>query len=310
MIILNPGYSVTISLANQETLSVDTRGSLLVEAVSGLGLTAGVIGTTTVAKTYGPYPAGLIKLTATLADSSYGVNAAVGYNPAAVAVTGGTVAGKPVASILAPTGNKVAIIGNSIISLACLPLYGVGDAAWAKNTAYTAATFASPSVQDLTNGYLPVRFQCTTGGTSSGVEPVFSPTVGGTVTDGTCIWTTVANVGAQVYWTPSWWHIAQGLSGQRLNETFVVGRSGQISTDILLYLPRVLASNPDIVFFANLFENDTGQGSQSNANITANWAAVQAAMEQVRAAGKRVMVQTVLPNLANTIPAASKQWLS
>jgi hypothetical protein len=194
------------------------------------------------------------------------------------------------------TGNSIAILGNSVVAQGCVASYAGADASWAVGTSYTAATsYVSPSVQDLTTGYMPFRYQCTTSGTSGTVEPVFSKTVGGTVVDGTCVWTTVANASA-IYWPQGWWHFAQGLSGQRLNEIMFVGRSGQQTPDILLYLPRVLAANPDIVFFANMWENDCGVGTPVLATITARWTAMVTAMDSVRAAGKRVMVQTCLPN--------------
>lgn len=193
------------------------------------------------------------------------------------------------------TGNKVAILGNSITAQA-LPIWAGLDSGWANATTIATNAYRSPSVYDLTKGYIPLRYQATTGGTTGLTEPIWPTSVGGTVTDGTVVWTAVANSAAP-YWQPSWWHLAQGLSGQRLREIFIAGRSGKTSDDILLYLDRALAANPDIVYFANMFENDVWPGAApSLATVASSWAAVSAAMDRCLSLGKRVMVNTVLPN--------------
>lgn len=194
------------------------------------------------------------------------------------------------------TGNRVAILGNSITAQT-YPTWPSADASWAKSTVYATSAYATPAVHDLTNGYTALRYRVTTGGTSGAVEPVWPTALGGTVTDGTVVWTAVVFTSVP-FWQQSWWHLAQGLSGQRLNEVFIVGRSGQISTDILLYVDRALAANPDIVYFANMFENDCWPGGSAPvlATITAAWAAAAVAMDRCRALGKTVMTQTVLPS--------------
>lgn len=205
------------------------------------------------------------------------------------------VAGNQIPIAWRTTGNKVAILGNSITAQN-YPNWAGNDAGWTSATAIATSAFRSPSVYDLTNGYIPLRYQATTGGTSGAVEPVWPVVAGGTVTDGTVVWTAVAN-SAVPYWNPSWWHLAQGLSGQRLREVFIAGRSGQLSSDILLYLDRALATSPDIVYFATMFENDCWPGTApSLPTVTAAWTATSAAMDRCRYLGKKVMVNTVLPN--------------
>lgn len=194
------------------------------------------------------------------------------------------------------SGNNIALLGNSIVAQGAHAFMSTGDAAWGSNKAYALNAYAIPQAQDLTNGYINLRYKVTTAGTSGAIEPVFSTVVGGTVTDGTVVWTTEATT-AQPNWPQGWWHFAQGMSGQRLNEVFIVGRSGQKSSDILAYLPRVLAASPDIVFFANVLENNCWPGvAPALSSITADWNEMFAAMELVRSLGKRVMVQTVLPS--------------
>ena len=193
------------------------------------------------------------------------------------------------------TGNNVAILGNSICAQV-YPTWASTDAGWLTANSYSLSAFASPSVYDLTGGYIPLRYQVTTAGVSGATEPIWPTVAGGTVTDGTVVWTAVAN-SATPFWQQSWWHIAQSLSGQRLNEVFIAGRSGKQSADILLYVDRALASGADIIYFATMFENDCWPGAApSLATVTASWTAVAAAMDRCRNLGKRVMTQTVLPN--------------
>lgn len=213
-------------------------------------------------------------------------------NPASVAITGGTIARGLTAS---QTGNRIAILGNSIVAQ-IVPIVGSPDTAWQPATSYALNSFAGRSVFDLTNGYLPLRFTATTAGTSGAVEPVWPSAIGGTVTDGTVVWTSEADTQAPSYPT-TWWHLAQGLSGQRLSEVFIAGRSGKQSSDVMNYVDRALASGADIIYFANVFENDTWPAAApSLATVTANWAAAVAQMDRCRSLGKRVMTQTLLPS--------------
>lgn len=59
-----------------------------------------------------------------------------------------------------------------------------GHTAWAAATAYTVGQVRRPTTAT------PYYYVCTTAGTSAGVEPTWSTTVGGTTTDNTVTWTT------------------------------------------------------------------------------------------------------------------------
>lgn len=55
---------------------------------------------------------------------------------------------------------------------------------WAASTAKTAGAWVRS-----TNDATLLRFECTTAGTTAGTEPTWPTTIGGTVTDGTVVWT-------------------------------------------------------------------------------------------------------------------------
>lgn len=193
------------------------------------------------------------------------------------------------------TGNKVAMLGNSITAQN-MPTWGSIDTAWDASTVVATSAFRSPSIYDLNNGYIPLRYQASTGGTTGLLEPIWPTVAGGIVVDGTVTWTAVAN-SATPTWPNSWWHLGQSLSGQRLREIFFAGRSGKTSTDILQYVDRALDASPDIVYFANIFENDCWPGaSPTLATVSAAWTAFETAADRVRKLGKRLMINTVLPN--------------
>lgn len=72
MIILNSGYTVSVPIANGESLRVESRGGTTVSAVSGLGVT-GVLGTVDGTRDFGPYTAGVVSIAAVGGDCSYSV---------------------------------------------------------------------------------------------------------------------------------------------------------------------------------------------------------------------------------------------
>lgn len=74
MLILNPGNSATMTLTDYDSVTVQTRGVVRVEAISGLGVAAGVIAEVSGSRTFGPYSAGQIKLTGSVADVYYDVS--------------------------------------------------------------------------------------------------------------------------------------------------------------------------------------------------------------------------------------------
>lgn len=100
--------------------------------------------------------------------------------------------------------------------------------AWQASTAYVLNTLAAPST------YGELVFKCTTAGTSNTTEPTWPTTVGGTVTDGTAVWT--AQCAPIIYkcarseitlepTTVSLGH--QGLTGYNTGKTFSGAASGQ-----------------------------------------------------------------------------------
>ena len=197
-------------------------------------------------------------------------------------------------------GLNVAILGNSIISqAACLNNVNAG-VGWSAGQVYTTSAVGYPQIHDYSGGVQAIKWVATTGGTTGATEPnwKWSDPVGTTYTDGTVVWTAQAET-ATPFASYSWgfWTMAQALSGQLLNEWCVVGASGKQSDVILSYLPRVMATNPDVVAFFALFENDCAPGAAPNlTTIATRWDAFVVAADSVRAVGKRVMVSTVLPS--------------
>lgn len=196
-------------------------------------------------------------------------------------------------------GNSIALIGNSITGKARPVIanesYTAGN--WTPGGAVTAGQTINAPTMDLRNGVQLVKWQALNSGNTGAFEPTWPLTVGSTVVDGTVTWQTIATTNKSALWGLSWWSIAQALAGQPLDELMVVGQSGRQSDTILAKVPEVLAANPDIVFFANIFENDVWPGAApALATISARFDAYVQAVDAVRQAGKRVIVQTVLPN--------------
>jgi len=196
-------------------------------------------------------------------------------------------------------GSTIAILGNSITAQA-RPLvnnetYSAGN--WTPGGAVTSGQTILAQTMDLRNGLQFVKWQALNNGVMGGTEPVWPLTVGSTVLDGTVTWQTVATTNTQALWGLSWWSIAQALAGQPLDEIFFVGQSGRQSDTILAKVPEVLAANPDVVFFANVFENDVWPGSAPTlTTISARFDAYVVAVDSARNAGKKVIVQTLLPS--------------
>jgi hypothetical protein len=94
------------------------------------------------------------------------------------------------------------------------------------------------------------------------------------------------------------------LSGQRLNEVVIMGRSGKYSPEILQYIPRILSyGTVGTIFFGGMFENDivsiqAGGDNVSTglAYIQANFQAFASAVDACRASGLKVCVSTVYPD--------------
>jgi hypothetical protein len=189
-------------------------------------------------------------------------------------------------------GNRIALLGSSLIAQGAAPRDPDASNAWTASTAVALNGYNKPTAYDLSNGFAPLKYKATTAGTTGATEPIWPQTVGGTVTDGTVVWTAEYLSGIPA-WPTGYWTIAQQLSGQRLDEVYIVGASGKQSDVILSYLDRVLAVNPDIVAPLNLFENDII--SNTLAVVITRWAAAAAKFDRVRALGIRLMLATVLP---------------
>jgi len=197
----------------------------------------------------------------------------------------------------------IAILGNSIVASGACPRTIYAATAWNPSTSVALSAVAGPKYWNLLSGISANKWVCTTAGTTGTLEPDWphGAATGTTVTDGTVVWTYTALAGALTPWAAwnfGFWHIAQSLSDQRLREAVIVGRSGAQSPEILAYADRIIA-DPSVgtVYFANVFENDTWPSTAPTlATITANFNAFVTKVDAARAAGKRVMVQTLLPS--------------
>lgn len=70
----------------------------------------------------------------------------------------------------------------------------IAAATWTLTTAYTSGQYVVPTTFNSITGSVGKIFKCTTGGTSSGTQPTWPTTAGGTVTDGTVTWTEVSTL--------------------------------------------------------------------------------------------------------------------
>src|SRR3712207_2756107 len=67
------GSSVTLTLTDSDSMTIQTRGVATLTAVSGLGVPAGKIGEYSGAQTFGPYAAGQVTIAAGVAECYYEV---------------------------------------------------------------------------------------------------------------------------------------------------------------------------------------------------------------------------------------------
>ncbi|HEX2795990.1 MAG TPA: hypothetical protein VHN38_02815, partial [Immundisolibacter sp.] len=190
-----------------------------------------------------------------------------------------------------PFANKIALLGNSIMAQN-LPVANAGQTFWTELTAFGAGLIAVPNAYNLVGGYKHLQY-VSSGGTSGPVEPIWPAVVGGTVIDGSITWTAQARTDITAFGMGGW-TFAQMLSGQRLDEVWMGGFSGRRSSYILSNLPAAMAANPDVVYFSSLFEND--MQDTTPATILANWNNFVAQADYVRSLGRRVMLDTLLPN--------------
>lgn len=78
-------------------------------------------------------------------------------------------------------GRQLLIVGTEIMFLESVTAQS--ESTWAATTSYSLDDYAVPTTST------GLRYKVTTAGTSSGTEPTWPTTVGGTVTDGTVVWT-------------------------------------------------------------------------------------------------------------------------
>ena len=73
--------------------------------------------------------------------------------------------------------------------------FGLGTATtWLASTSYSLGAYVIPTTFNSLNGQAGKIFKCTTAGESSGTQPTWPTTPGGTVVDGGVTWTEVSNL--------------------------------------------------------------------------------------------------------------------
>lgn len=190
-------------------------------------------------------------------------------------------------------GRRAAILGNSIGRAGYNPADPAGTSQWFANTAVTVGARRFFNHFDLRAGHFVPRYAtCTAAGTTGATEPRWGD-VGATHVDGTAEWIVTAQTGVVNLLGGGWWRFAQWMAGNPLIETYLVGFASAQSDVILAYLTDDVIDAVDVVIFSNLWENDALNG---NATIAAaRWAAFETLADSLRARGKVVGVQTVLP---------------
>lgn len=305
---ISAGSSASISLASGSTLRLQGLGTAQIAP-------PGVPGTDNAQRTiaggdlsFGPYASACtvnVVASANGAGVRYFAMAAGDAVPPGAGQSGaGPLSADSLQALVSKAGNtsRLLMLGNSVTGQA-RPIvsgetYTAGN--WTPGQAVTLGQTINPPTLDLTAGMPYRKFQCVTAGVMGAAEPLWPSTVGATVTDGTVVWQCVATTNTSSTWTLSWWSIAQALAGQPLDEQYIIGQSGRQSDTILATLTdgRIDWSKVDVVYFANIFENDCWpSAAPSLATVAARFVAYQAAVDYVRITlQKRVIVQTLLPS--------------
>lgn len=225
-----------------------------------------------------------------LLDLSRASNALTWSTPSGDVQFGGAVTGTN--SKGNAVGRRIAFIGNSI-AYGCLPSDQSGATYWQPALARTVGQYITPRYVDLRGGYIPRTVICRAAGTTGATEPVWGP-IGSTHTDGTVEWEVVAQTTKVSTKGTDWLSWAQAMSGQPLDVQWMLGMSGATCTQIIdMMEARGPLDDCDGVFLGNMFENDAIIGIL--ANCTAAWARFVAYADKLRAAGKTVYTQTILP---------------
>lgn len=193
-------------------------------------------------------------------------------------------------------GKTIAILGNSIVFYSACP-NNSGLSGWSESAAKTVGNTVVPVHMRMDSHWPHLYYTCTVAGTTGTVEPTWPTTVGDTVVDGTVTWQATAIRSDIPQFGFGFWTMAQQLSGQRLREVYICGRSGKQSDIILQYVDEALDTGADVIFFSAMFENDCWPGAAPTiSTIVTRWNALKTAMDRVRRLGKTVMLQTVFPN--------------
>ena len=190
--------------------------------------------------------------------------------------------------------NRTALFGNSIGVDSYMPVWSqVTAGPWQPSTGVVLNAIVHPASIDLRAGVPTWSYKCTTAGTSGATEPVWPLVTGGTVIDGSIVWTAVDD-GAQIFQRPGGWNFAQALSGQKFDEVFMAGATGQASSVILSYREKALLAGPNIMAYLHMFENDV-IFTATMAELIEDVDAFEAVVKDDLKNGRRVIVGTCLP---------------
>ena len=207
-------------------------------------------------------------------------------------------------SIGARSTNRVALFGNSIGVDSFFPRWKLNTlGAWQPYAGISLDGTIHPTHLDLRDGVVPLSYKCTTAGTTGAKEPEWPTVAGGTVLDGTVVWTAIDDYAA-FYQRPGGWNIAQALTGQKFDEVFLVGASGQNSAAILSYHDAALATKPNVMVYLHLWENDINQAGQTLESIKAKFAAFEDIVRSDLLEGRLVVLGTALPMAVYDSPTA------
>ena len=191
--------------------------------------------------------------------------------------------------------NRVALFGNSIGVDSYFPTWKLNThGPWQPYAGIALDGVMHPIHLDLRGGVIPLSYKCTTAGQTGAQEPNWPTVAGQTIQDGDCVWTAIEDFGA-FYWRLGAWTLAQAMSGQKFDEVYMVGASGQNSPAILSYREASLAANPNVMAYLHLWGNDIIENGMTLAAIQARFAAFESAVMSDLTNGRLVILGTELP---------------